>query len=257
MKPVALITGAARGIGLAAVDELARQGYRIVAFDAPGTTRSVPHPATRDELYSIAAGREEQVLPFVGDVRRPDDLRGAVDLAVTQFGRLDVAVAAASVIAGGGPMWSQDPDDLDEVWSVDAVGVWNTARVVLPAMLSGPDPRRARFVAVASAAAHDGFYGLSAYCMAKHAVVGLVAGLAADLGDTGPTACAISPGSTDTPMLAATADLYGVSQADLLERQPTGVLAPDEIAEAIAFACSSAGRMLNGSVMRCTGGLRP
>jgi NAD(P)-dependent dehydrogenase (short-subunit alcohol dehydrogenase family) len=127
---------------------------------------------------------------------------------------------------------------------------------VVPAMLTGPDPSGCRFVALASAAGHHGMFGLAAYNVAKHGVVGLVKGLAADLVGTGVTAVAVSPGSTRTAMLEATAGLYGLPDAEafashqLLRR----LLEPDEIAAAVAFCCSREGAVLNGSVVHADGG---
>jgi NAD(P)-dependent dehydrogenase (short-subunit alcohol dehydrogenase family) len=123
-------------------------------------------------------------------------------------------------------------------------------------MLAGPDPSGCRFVAVASAAGHQGMFGLAAYNVAKHAVVGLVKGLAADLVGTGVTAVAVSPGATRTPMLEATADLYGLPDTDpLVDRQLLQrVLEPDEVAAAIAFCCSREGAVLNGGVVHADGG---
>ncbi|MGV3563422.1 MAG: SDR family oxidoreductase, partial [Nocardioides sp.] len=149
--------------------------------------------------------------------------------------------------------------DLDLLWDVDVKGVWNTAAATVPALLAGPDPAGARFVAVASAAAHHGLHHLAAYNAAKHAVVGLVKGLAADLVGTGVTACAVSPGSTRTPMLQATAALYGLDDVDafathqLLRR----ILEPEEVAATIAFCCSREAVALNGSVVRADGGFAP
>jgi SDR family mycofactocin-dependent oxidoreductase len=160
------------------------------------------------------------------------------------------------VIAGGRPLWETDHDLLDEVWDVDTRGVWNTAAAAVPAMLAGPDPSGGRFVAIASAAAHDGLFGLAAYNVAKHGVIGLVKGLAADLAGTGVTASAVSPGATRTPMLDATADLYGLPDAEsfaahqLIRR----LLEPEEVAAAIAFCCSREGVVVNGSVVRADGG---
>ena len=90
----------------------------------------------------------------------------------------------------------------------------------------------------------------------KHAVVGLVKGVAADLVGTGVTACAVSPGSTRTPMLDATAVLYGMSDVEpfagnqLLRR----LLEPEEVAATIAFCCSREAAPLNGSVVRADRG---
>lgn len=148
-------------------------------------------------------------------------------------------------------------EHLETLWDVDVVGVWNVAAAAVPSMLAGPNPSGCRFVAVASAAGERGLFRLAAYTVAKHAVVGLVRGLAADLAGTGVTACAVSPGSTRTDMLAATAACYGIDVDDFAQAQLVGsVLEPDEIAATIAFAASVEGRVLNGSVVQADGGFR-
>lgn len=242
MSRVVLVTGAASGIGAATMRALLARGDRVVAVD---------------ELDTTPGG--EDVLVHAADVRDRAALAAAVDLALERWGRLDAAVAAAAVIAGGHPLWETPEADLDLLWDVDVKGVWNTAAVTVPAMLAGPDPAGGRFVAVASAAAHHGLHHLAAYNAAKHAVVGLVKGLAADLVGTGVTACAVSPGSTRTPMLEATAALYGLDDVEafapnqLLRR----ILEPDEVAATIAFCCSREAAALNGSVVRADGGFAP
>lgn len=263
--PVALVTGAARGIGAATVRALCAQGYRVVAVDScagdgPDRAAGVAYPlATTGDLESLAAEHPGAVLPHVADVRDRDALTRAAALASDWFGRLDAAVAAAAVIAGGRPLWDTPPQHLHTLWETDVLGVWNTAAACVPRMLAGPDPARCRFVAVASAAGSYGLFHLSAYTMAKHAVVGLVRGLAADLVGTGVTAAAVSPGSTRTPMLTATADLYGMDGVDgfagsqLLRR----LIDPAEVAQAIAFCCSAAGGVVNGSVVSADGGFTP
>lgn len=237
---VALVTGAAGGIGTATVARLVEQGYAVVGYDL----RDAPAP--------------DGGMHVVGDVRDRAGLQRAVELTLERWDRLDVAVAAAAVIRGGRPLWETDEAELDELLAVDARGVWNTAAAAVPAMLAGPDPSGCRFVAVASAAAHQGMFGLAGYNAAKHAVVGIVKGLAADLVGTGVTACAVSPGSTRTSMLEATAEIYGLRDVEefadhqLLHR----VLDPDEVAAAIAFCCSREAAVLNGSVVHADGGFR-
>ena len=144
------------------------------------------------------------------------------------------------------------------MWQIDAKGVWNTAAATVPAMLSGPEPSGCRFVAVASAAGSQGLFHLAGYTAVKHAVVGIVHGLAADLTGTGVTAVAVSPGSTRTQMLSQTARLYDdASIEDLVSHQLLGrELEPEEIAETVAFCCSPAGAVLNGSVVHAEGGFR-
>ena len=255
---VALVTGAARGIGAAVVRRLADEGCAVLALDACAGPDAAPYPMpTRADLEQVAAPYEH-VVPVVADVRDRDAVGAAVRDAVDRWGRLDVAVAAAAVIAGGRPLWETPPEELDLLWEVDVKGVWHTAAAAVPAMLAGPDPHGCRFVAVASAAGSHGLFHLAAYNAAKHAVVGLVRGLAADLVATGVTAVAVSPGATDTAMLRRTAELYPDATVDdlvahQLLRRP---LAPEEVAATVAFCCSADGAVLNGGVVPADGGFR-
>lgn len=255
---VALVTGAARGIGAATVARLCAEGYRVTAFDSAGT-------ATIEELdYTLATAADldrladrlgDAVLPFAGDVRSPEDLRAAVRATTNGFGRLDVVVAGAGIIAGGAPVWQTPAAQLDALMQVNAIGVWNTAAATIPVLLDQPDPSGGRFIAIASAAGDRGLFHLGGYVASKHAVVGIVRGLAADLAGTGVTAVAVSPGSTDTVMLAATARLYRTSVEDLADQQALRrLITPDEMAQAIAWCAAPAGAILNGSIVHADGG---
>ncbi len=259
---VALVTGAARGIGAATVRQLVDAGHHVVAVDSlAGEDGDVPYPlATRDDLDAVvAAAPEGRVVPHAADVRDREALSAAVEVARERWGRLDAVVAAAAVIAGGRPVWEAPQDELDLLWQVDVQGVWNTAAVTVPAMLAGASPAHGRFVAVASTAGTQGLYHLAAYCAAKHAVVGLVKGLAADLEGTGVTACAVSPGSTRTRMLEATADLYELQCTDEFARNQLlrRILDPEEVAATIAFCCTPEAAVLNGGVVQADGGFTP
>jgi SDR family mycofactocin-dependent oxidoreductase len=248
MTRVALVTGAARGIGAATVRVLCERGYHVVAVDT-----------SAEQVHAVAAEAPDRVVAVVADVRVRAALAGAAATALDRFGRLDVAVANAAIIAGGKPLWETPEPELQELLDVDLVGVWNTAAVTVAPMLAGPDPSGCRFVAVASAAGEHGLYGLAAYNTVKHGVIGLVRGLAADLVGTGVTAVAVSPGSTRTEMLAATARLYGLSTVEDFARSALlgRLLEPEEVAAAIAFCCSPEAAVLNGSVVHADGGFRP
>src|SRR5689334_18917760 len=119
---VVLVTGAARGIGAATVRRLLAQGDCVVGVDQ----LALPDDATGN------------VMPVVADVRDRAVLATAVDAALDRWGRLDAAVAAAAVVAGGVPLWETPEGDFDLLWDVDVKGVWNTAAVTVPAMLAGP-----------------------------------------------------------------------------------------------------------------------
>jgi SDR family mycofactocin-dependent oxidoreductase len=257
-RRVALVTGAARGIGAATVRRLADEGYRVTALDwCLGDDGPTQYPqARRADLHGLAAEYDGRVTPVVADVRDRDAVEAAVAQSVTEWGRLDAVVAAAAVMAGGSVLWETKAADLDLLWDVDVRGVWNCAAAAVPVMLAGEDPGGCRFVAVASAAGDRGLHRLTAYTTAKHGVVGLVRGLAADLVGTGVTAVAVSPGSTRTDMLEHTAGLYALQ--DVEEFAPSQLvrrlLEPDEVAATIAFCCSRDGGIVNGSVVHADGG---
>lgn len=256
---VVLVTGAARGIGAATVRRLVAEGHRVVAVDscAGHDTELSYSLATRADLEQVVGQADGAAVAHVADVRDRASLRAAVELAQDRWGRLDAAVAAAGVIAGGSPLWESDDRVLRHLWDVNVLGVWNTASEAVPAMLAA-DLGSARFVAVASAAGTFGLHRLAAYNASKHAVIGLMKGLAADLVGTGATACAVSPGSTSTEMLTATARLYGMTDVEAFAtNQLLGrILTPDEVASAVVYCCSPSS-VINGTVVHADGGFAP
>jgi len=260
MSRVALVTGAARGIGAAVVLRLAWDGWAVAAVDiADGDSTFGYSFASKEDLEETVASCPDPnaVFGVAADARDHGALVGAVRETVERFGRLDAAVAAAGMIAGGEPVWRMDDAHWNALFEINVGAVRQLARAAVPAMLHQDAPRDGRFVAVASAAAHRGLPGLGAYGAAKHACVGFVRGLAADLRGTGITANVVSPGSTDTVMLGRTAELYaldgphGFAPQALVER----LLAPDEVAAAVEWLCSPASSALTGSVIRADGGL--
>jgi len=255
---VALVTGAARGIGAATVRRLAADGWAVMAVDSCGGPDAVPYPLpSADDLDALVGGLPDAG-SAVADVRDRQALDTVVADVLERWGRLDAVVAAAGVVAGGRPLWDTAETDVGLMWDVNARGVWNVAAASIPAMLAGPDPSGCRFVAVASAAGHHGLFHLAAYTASKHATVGIVRGLAADLVGTGIAAIAVSPGSTRTAMLEQTAELFpDADVADMVRHQLLQrVLEPDELAATIVFCCSAAGAALNGSVVHADGGFR-
>ncbi|MET9824581.1 mycofactocin-coupled SDR family oxidoreductase [Streptomyces sp. NPDC006349] len=252
----ALVTGAARGIGAAVAARLADDGWQVIATDLAADLPGVGYPlGTERQLRELAAGRPT-VVPLVADVRDPHAMQRAVDLARSEFGGLDAAVAAAAVMAGGRPLWETTDHEWDLLFEVGVRGVAHLARAAVPALLERPAPRSGRFVALASAAAHRGLWHLAGYNAAKHAVVGLVRGLAADLRGTGVTAMAVSPGSTRTAMLDASADLYGLDDAEQFAQHQLvdRLLEPAEVAAAVCWLCGPDASAVTGTVIHADGG---
>jgi len=258
MSRVAIVTGAARGIGAATVDALANDNYRVVAVDRCRDIVEVPYPlATPSDLDAVVARHGDAVLGLVGDVRSASDMALAVETATRHFGRLDVVVACAGVMAGGGPLWQISDAAWDAVWSVNVLGTRRLIEAAATTLIdNGPDAN-GRIVAVASAAGSLGLRHLAAYSAAKHAVVGMIRGVAMDLAEFGVTANAISPGSTRTALLEASAQVYGLENGETFAaQQPIGrLIDPVEIAASILWLCSPASSAITGADIAVDGGM--
>jgi SDR family mycofactocin-dependent oxidoreductase len=273
MDRVAVVTGAARGIGAATVRGLADAGWAVVAVDRASDDPRLPYPmGTGAELEAVVASARavppgpgepgpgsgsSRVVAHVADATDPDGLDAAVARAEAEFGGLDAMVAVAGVIAGGVPLWEMPAAQLGAVLGVDLGGPVNAARVGIPALLRRPAPRQGRFLAVASAAAIRGLPGLAAYGAAKAGVAGLVRGLAVELAGTGITANAVSPGSTATTILDESARLYGLGDTrSFADQQPIRrLLTPDEVAAALVWLADEGSGGITGAVVPVDGGL--
>ena len=253
--PVAIVTGAARGIGAATVRALADRGWSVVAVDRAVDDPALPyHLGSEPELAALAG---TSVHPVVADVRDVAGLERAVAEAEARFGGLDAAIAVAGVIAGGVPQWDVPVEQERAVLDVNLGGVLALARTAIPALLRRPEPRHGRFLAVASTAATRGFPMLAAYCAAKAGVAGLVRALAVELGGTGVTANAVSPGSTATRILDESARLYALdAAAAFAAQQPLGrLLDPAEVAAVLVFLAGPDASGMTGAVVPVDGGL--
>jgi SDR family mycofactocin-dependent oxidoreductase len=257
---VALVTGAGRGIGAATAEALSAAGWRLVLVDRGADDPALDYPLpTPADLEAVAerCGGPERAVAVLADVRDQAGLDLAVATAVERFGGLDAAVAAAGAVVGGPPAWETSDDEWSAMVGINAEGVWRLARAAVPALLARPEPRRGRFVAIASTGALVGLPQLSAYSAAKHAVVGLVRSLAAELGPHGVTANAVAPGSTRTAMLDASAAVYDLAHPDeFAAHHALGrLLDPAEVAAAVAWLCSPASSGVTGAVLPVDAGM--
>lgn len=256
--PVALVTGAARGIGAAVARRLASLGWAVVLVDVARDDPALDYPlATPADLADAAAACGPDAVAVTADVRDQVALDAAVGVAVDRFGGLDAAVAAAGAVAGSPSLWETG----DETWAAmigtNLEGVWRTARAAVPALLARPEPRRGRFVAVSSAGGVLGLPRLAAYSAAKHGVVGLVRSLAAELAPHGVTVNAVAPGSTDTAILAASARVYGLAGPEDFARHhlQDRLVRPEEVAGLVAWLCGPDSSAVIGAVLPVDAGM--
>jgi SDR family mycofactocin-dependent oxidoreductase len=264
---VALVTGAARGIGAATVFGLAAAGWAVVAVDRAADDARLPYPLGSEAELEMtvrralaepaAAGVPPRVIGRVADTTDAAAMAAVVDDAEQRFGGLDAVVAAAGVIAGGVPLWEMPGDQLAAVLGVDLGGAVTAARVGIPALLRRPEPRSGRFLAVSSVAGVRGLPMLAAYGAAKAGVIGLVKGLAAELAGTGITANAVAPGSTDTELLVESARLYGMADHQSFAEQQAlhRLIKPSEVADALVWLAGAGGAAVTGAVVPVDGGL--
>ena len=258
MTRVAIVTGAARGIGGATVDALVNDGYHVVAVDRCRDIPEVPYAmATAADLDAVVTRHGDAVLGLVGDVRSAQDMRLAVETATRHFGRLDAVVAAAGVLTATGPFWEVTDEACDVAWSVNVLGVRRLLDAAAPTLIANGPEANSRIVAVASAAGTLGLRHLAVYTATKHAVVGLVRAAAMDLAEYGVTVNAVSPGSTRTAILEASAAAYGLESGEVFAaQQPIGrLLEPAEVAHAIAWLCSPAASAMTGANVAVDGGM--
>ncbi|HYB17953.1 MAG TPA: mycofactocin-coupled SDR family oxidoreductase [Streptosporangiaceae bacterium] len=253
---LAVVTGAARGIGAAVAAALAADGWSLLLVDAcaPQPPADYPMPVPEDlatvarDCLAAGAGRVDELIADVGHV----SVRGQVRNLLGDRAPSAVVTAAGAITADAA--WAVPDDAFDLMLRVNLFGVRHLAEVCVPPMI---DAGSGRFVAVSSAAALRAMPRLAAYSAAKGAVVSYIRALAADLAGTGVTANAVCPGSTRGSMLAASAAVYGLADQETFAAQALlrRLLEPAEVAAAVAWLCGPGSGALTGAIIPVDAGL--
>jgi 3-hydroxybutyrate dehydrogenase len=238
---VALVTGAASGIGRAIAELLERDGWQLLAVDLE------PDPDGPGE-------------PFAADLADRDANRAAVDAALARFGRLDAVVPNAGV-QHVAPVEEFPEDAWDRLLGVMLTSPFLLAKHAWPALRASGD---GRIVVVASVHGLVASPFKAGYVAAKHGVLGLVKTLALEGADAGIGVSAVCPGYVRTPLvdsqIAAQAAAHGISEERVVDDvllAPQAVkelLEPDDVAAAVAFLLGPAGRYATGSPIVLDGG---
>jgi NAD(P)-dependent dehydrogenase (short-subunit alcohol dehydrogenase family) len=247
---VAIVTGAASGIGFATAAALGAQGARVVLFDCNAQT------LREAEARLVAAGIG--TLAVLGDVSQEDAARALVARAADSFGRLDVLVNSAALQLYG-TVETTSEQDWDRVMAVNLKGAYLTSRHSIPVM------RRSGGGAIVNVASVQGSAcqaNVTAYAVSKGALHTLTRAMAVDHARDGIRVNSVSPGSIDTPALRAGAQEVNrhVPLAQVLERwgeaHPLGRIGrAAEVAALIAFLCSADAGFCTGGDYRVDGGL--
>ena len=216
---VALITGAARGIGRAQAVRFAQEGADVVALDVcgPVDTVMIPHstPDDLDTTASLVGEAGGRVHTEIVDVRDLAGMRAAADRGAKRFGGLDVVCATAGITSRGMAI------DLDEnAWrtmlDVNLTGVWHTCRTGAPHLIARG---AGAMVLTSSIAGLRGLVGVAHYTAAKHGVIGLMRSLANELAPHNVRVNCVNPTNVDTPMIQN--DVVGSAFRPDLGRPPT------------------------------------
>jgi 3-oxoacyl-[acyl-carrier protein] reductase len=203
---VVLITGASRGIGLAAAEAFFAQGARLAVCARDASRLGAAESALR--------GRGE-VFARAVDVRDADQVRDFVRGVEACFGRIDVLVNNAGVLSHG-PFAAEDYAAMDAEIDVNVKGVLFVTRAVLPGMLARED---GAIINVASGAGLTGFAELASYCASKFAVVGFTESLDQEVRGRGVYVCAVCPGRVATDMqLQYAGRKIGIPPSQVAER---------------------------------------
>jgi NAD(P)-dependent dehydrogenase (short-subunit alcohol dehydrogenase family) len=243
------VTGAASGIGRAIAEEMAAVGAHVVLADIDA--------AGLEAVATMLRERGAETVSVAGDLAEVETSKRLVATTLKRFGTIDLVFANAGIEGPYGPITERTVDELDRLFAVNVRGTYLTITSALPALLAGGD---GAIVVTASIASLVGYANQPIYTATKHAVVGLMRGIAADIAGSGVRINAVLPGATDTPLIRRIEAIVNPEQPpgerdEGLIGIPLGRYAdPAEVARAARFLASPDASYCHGTTLVVDGG---
>lgn len=232
---VAIVTGAARGIGVGIAKLTAERGAKVIVWDR--------------DIAPLQGSGFTPALAQTVDVADYKSVEKAFNDAAKQFGKIDILVNNAGINGPIKPTWEYPLEDWDKVVAIDMTAVFYACRLAAKHMR---DNKYGRIVTVASIAGKEGVPNISAYSAAKAGVIGFSKALAKELADSGVTVNCIAPAMTETPLLDGMTEEH---IRNMKAKIPMGrFVQVDEVAELCAWIASPACSFTTGFVFDITGG---
>ena len=244
----ALVTGGGQGIGAAVARALVARGMRVTVLGRRLSVVQALADTDPDHLHAVAA-----------DVSNAAQVAAALASAKARFGRVDVLVNNAGQ-AVSAPFHKMDLQLWQQMLDVNLTGTMLCTQAVLPDMLAAG---WGRIVNVASTAGQVGYAYVSAYCAAKHGVIGLTKSLALELARKNITVNAVCPGYTETDIVresianvvAKTGRSAEEARAEFVKSNPQGQLVqPEQVADAVGWLCGNGASAVTGQSISVAGG---
>lgn len=251
----AMVTGGSKGIGLAIAAELLQQGAKVTL----SARSSASLQAAQQQLLDSIPAAQGRIHCLSMDVSDAESVAAGFASARVHFGSIDILINNAGQ-AGSAPFAKTGIDLWQQMLAVNLTGTWLCTQQALPDML---DAGWGRIINIASTAALTGYAYVSAYCAAKHGVLGLTRSLALEVATKGVTVNAVCPGYTETDIvaeavqniMAKTGRSAEQARAKLAAGNPQQrMVQPQEVAHTVAWLCQNGSSAINGQAIAVAGG---